>query len=172
MNPFVELARKISLARHRSKVPHAICPLSKCKEAVVLVDGTKPQVQECVDAANAFFSARHINCRIFVINTLKEFVGGPVAGAQLLTRKNVKWYGRSKRSKNHPCVNAGEDLLINLAGPENFTAYYASVCSKAKFKVGVYETKAQLFDVLVSNTESYSQKQVFLQISNIISSVI
>lgn len=87
MNPFVELARKISLARHRSKVPHAICPLSKCKEAVVLVDGTKPQVQECVDAANAFFSARHINCRIFVINTLKEFAGSPVAGAQLLTRK-------------------------------------------------------------------------------------
>ena len=162
MNPFVELARKISLARHRSKVPHAICPLSKCKEAVVLVDGTKPQVQECVDAANAFFSARHINCRIFVINTLKEFAGSPVAGA----------YGRSKRSKKHPCVNAGEDLLINLAGPENFTAYYASVCSKAKFKVGVYDTKAQLFDVLVSNTESYSQKQVFLQISNIISSVI
>ena len=37
MNPFVELARKISLARHRSKVPHAICPLSKCKEAVCAV---------------------------------------------------------------------------------------------------------------------------------------
>lgn len=172
MNFFVKIARNIALARHRSKSAHNICPLSLCKSSLVLLDGTKPELQSCVDSIEKFFGERRIQCRVFSINLQKDVSPAPIDGAKTLTLKNVNWFGRVKRSKKSPKVSDDEDLLINLLPKDNFTAYCISVCSPAKFKIGIYDTNDHLNDLLISNTEGFSQKQIFDQISNIIKSII
>lgn len=172
-NPFVTLARALSLARHRSKKAHGICPLSKCSKACVLIDGTDSASQACADAVNAFFGKRKLACQVFVINPSKEAPKEQVKGAQMILRKNIKWYGRAKRSKKYPYPDGTEDLLINLLPQDNFTAYYASVCSGAKFKVGIYQCgRKPLFDLLISNTDNFSQAQIFAQIEAVLNSIV
>lgn len=172
MNLFVQIARKIALTRHRSKVSHNICPLSICKSSLVLLDGTKANLQPCVDLIEKFFGERHIQCRVFLINLQKNVSPVLVKGAETLTLKNVNWFGRVKRTKRNPKVIDNEDLLINLLPMDNFTAYYVSVCSPAKFKIGIYDTPDHINDLSISNTEGFSQEQIFNQISNIIKSII
>ena len=172
-NPFVILARALSLARHRSKIEHAICPLSKCSKVTVLIDGTDSSAQACADEANAFFVKRKLACQIFVINPSKEAPKEQVKGAQMILRKNIKWYGRAKRSKKHPYPDGKEDLLINLLPEDNYTAHYASLCSMAKFKVGIYQSgRKPLFDLLISNTDNFSQVQIFAQIEAVLNSIV
>ncbi len=172
MNLFVQIARKIALARHRSKSVHNICPLSQCRISLVLLDGSKSGLQECSDSVEKFFRERNIQCRIFVINTQKDAAPVTISGAKTLTIKNVNWFGRVRRSKKSPKVIGDEDILINLLPLDNFTAYYISVCSPAKFKIGIYDTSDHINDLSISNTDGFSQGQIFNQISNIIKSII
>lgn len=172
-NPFISLARFFSLARHRSKIPHDICPLSKCKKACVLIDGKDKSAQSCVDEVNAFFSERKLACKVFVIDERKEAPVSEMKGARMILRKNIKWYGRAKRSNKYPYPDGAEDILVNLLPEDNFTAYYASVCSQARFKVGIYQSgKKPLFDLLITNTQNFSQKQIFTQISQVLNSIV
>lgn len=188
-NPFIIIARTFSECRRRSKVPHKITALSKCTKAVVFLDATEDGAQSCINDINKFFLAKKIDCHIFALDTGKiggsttqnSAQGGVISlnGCTVLNRKNIKWYGRVKRSKKHPVIALGEDIFINLFQKDNYTAYHSALCSKAKFKVGLYKKsvgagkhRADLFDLLILNSEGYSQKEIFSQIAAVLSSVI
>ncbi len=171
-NIFVNIARTLSIAFNRSKEPHCVCPISKCPKVTVFMDARESSAQDCAAAVNEFFSKYKVSLKLFAVDDEKGSANKPIDGAQMLLFKDIKWFGRPKHSKKHPVVDGNEDLFINLCGKDNFTAHYCAVCSKAHFKIGIYPERTQMYDVLVSNTENYSQKQIFLQISSIISSVV
>lgn len=173
-NPLILLVRIVSECFRHSRVPHEITPFSKCEKVTVFVDGKTSGVQECVDSVNDFFSKYKKSCTVFVINDLKDKNITPIKGATMLLNKDIRCSGIPKHSKKHPCVDGDEDLCINLLGENNYTAYYCMLCSKAKFKVGIYQKdkKDGLVDLSVTHTEGFSQKDIFLQISSIISSII
>ncbi len=173
-NPLILLVRVFSECFRHSRVPHRITPFSEIKKVTVFVDGNTSGVQECVDSVNDFFLKHKKDYTIFVINDLKDKNITPIKGATMLLRKDIRCSGIPKHSKKHPCVDGSEDLCINLLGKDNYTAYYCMLCSKAKFKVGIYQKgkKDGLVDLLVTHTDGFSQKDIFLQISSIISSII
>ena len=173
-NPLILLIRIISENFRHSRVPHRITPFSKCEKVAVFVDGRASGVQECVDSINGFFSKCKKTHTIYVINDLKDKSIVPIKGATMLLRKDIRCSGIPKHSKRHPRVEGNEDLCINLLGEDNYTAYYCMLCSKAKFKVGIYQKgkRNALVDLLVTHTEGFSQQDIFLQIGSIISSVV
>lgn len=167
-NPFIPIARSLSLLRHRSKVKTSMCPLNSCKTVTVFVDASQAGVQDCVNVIESYFTGKKMAHKIFVVNHAEPAL--TLNACTVLNRKDIKWFGRPKRSKKHPVVNGEEDLFINLASKECYTAYYAMRCSKAKYKIGIYpEAKP---DTLITNTTGYSQKDIFVQISSVLNSLV
>ncbi len=168
----VKIRRSLSIALHRSKVKHQMCPISKCAKVTVFIDAAEGSAQQCADDIHAFFSKYKVGLKIFAVNAEKKSVLPATEGATMLLRKDLKWFGRPKRTRRHPAVDGQEDLFINLCPQDNFTAYYCAICSKAHFKVGRQSHRKGLYDIEVSNTEDYSQKQIFAQISKILASIV
>lgn len=167
-NPFIPIFRAFSLLRHRSKVKTSMCPLASCKTVTVFVDGLQAGVQDCVNVIDTYFAGKKIACKVFVVNPGENTLA--LDACTVLNRKDIKWFGRPKRSKKHPVVDGSEDLFINLASKDCYTAYYAMRCSKAKYKIGIYpEAKP---DTLITNTTGYSQKDIFVQISTVLNSLV
>ncbi len=171
-NIFVNIARTLSIAFDRSKEPHCVCPISKCPKITVFMDARESSARDCAAAVTEFFSKYKVSLKLFALDAEKGSAPKPIEGAQMLLYKDLKWFGRPKRSKKHPVVDGNEDLFINLCAQDNFTAHYCAVCSKAHFKIGICSGHSQLYDILVSNTENYTQKQIFLQISSIIRTIV
>ena len=171
-NVFVNIRRSLSILCHRSKTSHCMCPISKCPRVTVFMDATEGSAQKCADAVNAFFAGYKVNLKIFALNAQKKSTLPAISGATMLLRRDLRWFGRPKRTRRHPSVDGKEDLFINLCPQSNFTAHYCALCSKAHFKVGRYSTKNGLYDIEVSNTDNYLQSQIFAQISSIIASIV
>ncbi len=171
-NFLVKIRRSLSIAIHRSKVKHQMCPISKCAKVTVFIDAREGSAQQCADEINAFFSKYKANLKIFAVNAEKKSVLPAISGATMLLRKDLRWFGRPKRTRRHPAVDGQEDLFVNLCPQDNFTAYYCAVCSKAHFKVGRQSHRKGLYDIEVSNTDNYSQKQIFTQVSTILASIV
>ncbi len=169
---FVRIRRSLSIALHRSKVKHQMCPISKCAKVTVFIDATEGSAQQCADALSAFFSKYKVGLKIFAVNSERKSILPAISGAVMLLRKDLRWFGRPKRTRRHPQVDGQEDLFINLCPQDNYTAYYCAVCSKAHFKVGRQPAGKGLYDIEVSNTDGYSQKQIFTQISTILASIV
>lgn len=167
-NPFIPIFRAFSLLKHRSKVKTSMCPFASCKSVTVFADGLQAGVQDCVDVVDAYFAGKKKTCKVFVVNPAEQPL--TLDKCVVLNRKDIKWFGRPKRSRKHPVVDGAEDLFINLAPKECYTAYYAMRCSKAKYKIGIYpEAKP---DTLITNTAGYSQKDIFVQISSVLNALV
>lgn len=167
-NPFVPIARFFALSRHRSKVSTSITPLKQCASVAVFMDGSENGVQACVDDVFRFFETAGKPCRIFVVNQGETPL--VLERCEVLNRKNIKWFGRPKRNRKSPVVDGSEQLFINLAGPLCYPAYYSMLCSRAKFKIGIYPSAHP--DTLITGTDGYSQRQIFDQIASILKSII
>lgn len=141
INPLTLLVRKIALRKKASTEPTRIIPLTELGKATVLVD---------MDA-DADFVSRDV----------KKFFDAHNVPVQVmnLQKWDVNIFGMVKKNKMQEMHDWDADLFISLAGPENFTAEYASRCSRARFKVGRYELPGNVFDIVIANREHQLPRQ-------------
>lgn len=165
-NPFVEAARFVSIRRFRSKTHTGFISLQKMKGVAVLIDADEQDAQNCADFVNAFFEKCNIKVSVFAFTASRLPVA--VKGATTLTKKDLKWFGRPKISSKHPSVNVHEDLLINLVGSGLWAADWTAFASGAKMKVGRIQPGKDIYDLLILNSEGFSQSEVFKQVGGIL----
>ena len=70
-------------------------------------------------------------------------------GFNFFCRKNVNWYGRPSNPAVDEFIAKDFDILIDLSMDDNFSIRYITSLSKAKFKVGRFTDKADLYDFMV-----------------------
>lgn len=99
-NIFVNIARILSIAFDRSKEPHCVCPISKCPKITVFMDARESSARDCAAAVTEFFSKYKVSLKLFALDAEKGSAPKPIEGAQMLLYKDLKWFGRPKRSKS------------------------------------------------------------------------
>lgn len=141
INPLTLLVRKIALHKKASTAPTRIMPLAEISKATVLVD---------MDADADFVSI-----------DVKKFFADHNIPVQILNLQkwDINIFGMVKKAKMQEMHDWDPDLFISLAAPENFTAEYASRCSKARFKVGRYELSGNVYDIVIANREHQLPRQ-------------
>ena len=133
------LARYIALRKNRSTTKTAILPLSCIKKAFILIDRTEEEYELAEKIAEEFFKGKGIEAVIIAPD-----------------KKNLGLLGRIKRKirgERH------EDLFISLYPANRFEAEYEAKCSGARFKVGRYSFKDNIFDLIVRDRENEISKQ-------------
>ncbi len=135
-NPIVAFFRWIAVRRGRSTVPTSLIPLTKVRDALVFVDGTDPD--EDTD---------RICC------TVRQFFDYHNIPVQILCpgKRDINLWGYVRKRVRGTSEFRQEDLFISLAGsPDNFAAEYEARCSTARFKVGRYQLRGSVFDLVVA----------------------
>lgn len=141
INPLTLLVRKIAIHKNASTAPTRIIPLQELGKVTVLVD---------MDADADFVSM-----------DIKKFFGEHDIPVQILNLQkwDINIFGMVKKVKLKEMYDWDADLFISLAGPENFTAEYASRCSRSRFKIGRYDLKPDVFDIVIANREHQLPRQ-------------
>ena len=141
INPLTLLVRRIALHKKASTAPTRIIPLTELAKATVLVD---------MDADADFVSM-----------DVKKFFGEHNIPVQVLNLQkwDINIFGMLKKNKLQEMNDWDADLFISLAGPENFTAEYASRCSRARFKIGRFDLPENVFDIVIANREHQLPRQ-------------
>ena len=154
-DPITSLARRIALRKRRSTVPTGIIPLSRVKEAAVLMDGEGVMIPQLRTEVEQFFGPLGIKATIVC----------PY-------KQDINWFGRIK--KKSPCRPTGsEDLLICLYDTPAFAASFESVSSPAKFKVGRLQSPDGVFNMVVSNPEGriVTQSEAFRAMADLLTKI-
>lgn len=168
-NPLILLFQALSILRSRSKTATAIRPLSSLKKVAVIMDADAPDAQKCASAVKDYFSSRYLPSDIYALSFSKEKV--ELKDCIVIGRKNRNFYSRPKRSKKHPAVDYNTDLLVDLSLDNNFSQKYILRCSKAKFKMGRSQECSKYFNIVISNSEAYSQSEVFAQMASLLNTI-
>ncbi len=168
-NPFILLCQALSICRSRSKVPTAIRPLSSLKKAAVIFDADAPDAQKCATAVKEYFASRYLSCDIYALSAAKP--APQLKDCIVIGRRNCNIYHRPKRSKKHPAVDYNTGLLVDLTLDSLFTQRYIMRCSKAGFKIGRSADNSPYFDIVISNSETYSQSEVFSQMASLLNTI-
>ena len=141
INPLTLLVRKIAVKRHACTAPTCIMPIGDVKRAVVFVDND----------ADADFAAK-------AVKKFFEAYGIPVL--IICPQKwDINLFGWLKKPKLQEAADFNADLLISLAGVENFAAEHFVKCTPARFKVGRFELPGNVFDIVISNREHQLPRQ-------------
>lgn len=164
-NPVVSVVRAIAVRRNSSKVKTAFVPLGKLHSVCAIVDADQPDSQNCADFVAAFFSKCGISLSLYAISLAKEPVS--INGATMITSRDISVFGLPRKGRRHPQVNPATDLFINLTAGTVFAADYCAICSSAKMKVGRLNPRKGVYDLLILNSESFTQSEVFKQMSSI-----
>ena len=164
-NPLVSLVRALAVRRNSSKVKTAFVPLGKLHSASVIIDADQSDSQNCADFVTAFFSKCGISLSLYALSLAKEPV--QIKGATLLSSKDISVFGLPRKGRRHPQVKLDTDLFINLTAGASFAADYSAICSSAKMKVGRRNPGRSVYDLLILNSENYTQSEVFKQMSSI-----
>lgn len=85
----------------------------------------------------------------------------------MITSRDISIFGLPRKGRRHPQVNPATDLFINLTAGTVFAADYCAICSSAKMKVGRLNPRKGVYDLLILNSESFTQSEVFKQMSSI-----
>lgn len=174
LHPLRSLFRKKALQKNRPDTKPGIIPLSKVRSAAVIVDATAIDCNPTISAVNSFFSQYGIRSKVYAFNfTDHQYLSSAREDAVFLFRRNLNWYGAVRRKKRQELMDGNEELFINLL-PENvFAAEFAARCSRAAFKIGRFQLKGELYDLVVtdSNGVRSNQEDVFKTIAGIISKV-
>ncbi|MBQ0127960.1 MAG: hypothetical protein MJY91_04400 [Bacteroidales bacterium] len=141
INPLTLLVRRIALHKKASTVPTSIIPLSRIGKATVILD---------MDADADFVSM-----------DVKKFFTEHDIQVQILNLQkwDINIFGMVKKAKMQEMYDWDADVFISLAGPENFTAEYASRCSRARFKIGRYDLQPDVYDIVIVNREHQLPRQ-------------
>lgn len=141
INPLTLLVRKIALHRHASTASTQILPIGEIKRATVFVD---------MDADADIVS-----------KDIRKFFDSYSIPVQIISPQkwDINLFGWMKKPKMKEMDDWDADIFISLAGPENFTAEYASRCSKARFKVGRFELPTNVYDLVIANREHQLPRQ-------------
>lgn len=75
---------------------------------------------------------------------------------EILTKKNISFFGIPKREKINTFVTSEFDMLIDLTEAEILPLRYIAALSKARFKVGRGEKNASIYDFMFNLKASAS----------------
>ena len=168
MSFLTRISRALALRIHASKVPTGFTSLSKVHIAVVFVNADEPGAEALVGSVLKYFSGKKIRAEIFALTSVK---GRPeISGAHLLGPRNLTCIGKPRKNKRTPVVTLGEELFVNLAAEDCFTATYCASSSQAVFKVGRAESSKGIYDLFVSS-EGHTAGEVFAQIIGVLDTV-
>lgn len=156
-NPIVLLGRAISLHKHHSERKTGLTPLPKLHSVMLILDADDKSAGKCAAAANKYFSAKGMECKVYAFIAEKEHTA--VEGTTLLLKRNFNWFGRPKRSRRSPVVSFEADLFIDLTASGIYAAEYCARCCKAEFKISRKQTKDSIFN-LVMESEGYGAAEV------------
>lgn len=116
-------------------------PIGDIKKAVVFVDND----------ADADFASKAVR---------KFFEGHGIPVMIICPEKwDINLFGWLKKQNLQKESKWDADILISLAGPENFAAEHLARCSRARFKVGRFDLKENVFDIVIANREHQLPRQ-------------
>lgn len=150
------LLRKGRLKKYSSRVPTGLLPLKDIRKALVVVDGTEPGCLGYADRMKAFLEGYKIETSLIYIDLRKisKDMQVFVAGEEVITRKDVTWYGMPRMKRKGLLFSGETDLLVNLRDSSDFTGDFISRTSGARFKIGSSAYPGNPFDLVVSGKSS------------------
>lgn len=149
--PLTRFIRFCMTARYVGKTKTSIIPLSSVKSVTVFLDTSDPDAAALSTDIMKFFTSHKIKANIL-----------------LNRRRNHTLFGRLRRKFRK---NRKEDLFISLMpAPGCFASNYEMTRSAARFKVGRYQIRGNVVDLVVNNSEgaSNSQADVFRTIADLL----
>lgn len=157
--------RRNALKKNASTVPTQFTPLSAVKTAVTFIDVEDTTFDACKESILAFYKEQHIKGEIFFFNFRK--IGSEERLITSITNtvleRDVNWYGKPSAEKMNLLYNLNPDMFISLIRGTDFPIEYMAKCCKASFKIGRCQLPGNVFDLVVSDsqTKDYTQLEVF-----------
>ena len=165
-----EIVQRRSLRKGASEVPTGLLSLGKVRSAVVFIDVEDTTFDQCKHSVLSFFRDRGIKADIFFFDFRKLSREERLITSITTTvlRKDLNWYGRPSREKVALMLSGEPDLFLSLIAQPSFALDYMAASSRARFKVGRYDTP--VFD-LVFRAENLSEYDAFLEIVKLLDKV-
>lgn len=148
--------RNARLKKFSDKGPTGLLPLRNIRTAIVLVDGTEPGCRGYADRIGAFLKGNRIEVSFIYIDLRKisKGVEAFVEGENVISRKDVTWFGMPRMKRKGVLFLKEADLLVNLRDSDDFTGDFISKTVKARFRIGACAYKGNPFDLVISGRPS------------------
>jgi len=135
-----KLHKKAALVNRQVKLPH---PESIRKVGVLW----EPTEKKAFQFLHDHFSHAQVIFRNFCIcqeNAITE------TSTNILTPKDLNWYGLPKPGPVDDFINTEFDLLLNIALDQTLLFDYVTALSKARFKIGWSPKESNFFDLNIN----------------------
>lgn len=135
-----KLRKRIAMLKRRVELPN---PESVRKVGVLW----EPSEKKAFQFLHDHFSHSQVIFRNFCIyneNTVAE------SGTNILTPKDLNWYGLPKPGPVDDFINTEFDLLLNIALNQTLLFDYVTALSKARFKIGWSPKESNFFDLNIN----------------------
>lgn len=144
--------RKWRLKKFSSRTPTGMIPLESIRSALVVLDASDPECLSDGDKMAEFLKKHKISTSLLFIDLRKRSKDNAiyVSGDNVITLRDVNWFGMPRMKKKGRLFQGRTDLLVNLRASDDFTGDFVSKVCDARFKIGTCEYEANPFDLVVT----------------------
>lgn len=137
---------------------HQAFNLENAKRITILFDGTYPENIKLVKAfvANLSKGKELVSALGFVDEKYKSFEHMSRLHFDFFSNTELNWYGKPQGMVINNFLKEDYDILIDLSLKKFYPLTYLAVASPAKFKVGMYRTDVNVFDLSIDITKNQS----------------
>ena len=137
---------------------------TKTAGIVFTLNGNESHLQHVVEFIE-FLYKHNIEVNYIAFTNSKKLPSyfNSVEGLKLYTRKNLTWHQHIKDQETITFAEQEFDMLIDLSEKNCFPIEYIISTSKAKFKVGRFVNKPQLYDFMIDLTNNTDDTSFYIE---------
>lgn len=149
------LFRKSRLKKYSSRTPTGFMPLRSIRSALVILDGAEPDCLRNGDRIGKYLGSHGISVSLVFVDLrkIRKTDTVYVSGDNVISRRNVNWFGMPKIKSKGNLFLVTADLMINLRATDDFTGDFMSRAVAAGFKIGTLAYPGNPFDLTVTGKE-------------------
>lgn len=146
--------RKWRLKKLSSRTATGMVPLKSMHSALLVIDGTCPDCASDAEKLAGFLKNRGISSSLIFIDLRKHTKDNPVyvSGDNVITLRDVNWFGMPRLKKKGKLFRVKADLLVNLRDSDDFTGDFISKVADTRFKIGSCAYEGNPFDLVVTGS--------------------
>lgn len=170
-----DIFRKKELRKAGSSAQTELVPMKDIHSAAVLIDLGDECAEKCAEKAEDYFRKHGIKVSVWFLDMRKKTTSekdGPVggkspAGKNIISRRDLNWFGRPSAEKTELMAGNGMDMFISLADNRSFPVRFIAKRCRARFKIGRKQFNDKTFDMVIGDSPSteYNPEEAFGEIT-------
>lgn len=172
---FKNIFRKSCLRKFASGIETGMRPLQSVHSAAVLINAGYGKFPTAEKLVLEYFKAHNIGVEIIYLDTSKgkKTISPVPAWGNLISRKDLNWFGRLSKEKSEKLFARKKDLFISLTGRCDFTVRFLSAAFPATFKIGGENSAYDKYDIVVHTSSDTDNgiSEMFAKVSEILESI-